>query len=253
MIYFLAPFYNEEEFLTKFIKDLDQTAKKLFKNKYKIILVNDGSLDDSLKIIKDFKNNSHLKVISYKPNRGVDHAFKTGFKEIFKTAKKDDLIVTLESDNTGDLKILSGMIKKLNNGADIVLASCHAKGGGVYGTGFLRQLTSKIANLLMYIIFPIKGVKDYTSGYRSYRVEIIKQAREFYKGDFISEKGFTCMVDILLKLRRFDPLCTEVPMILRYDQKIGKSKMNVPLTIAQSLNLIGRYVKKSVMETLFGE
>ena len=57
------------------------------------------------------------------------------------------------------------------------------------------------------------------------------------------------MVDILLKLRRFDPLYGEVPMILRYDQKVGKSKMNVASTIKETLLLIGRYktnvIKKS--------
>ena len=69
------------------------------------------------------------------------------------------------------------------------------------------------------------------------------------KHEFLSEKGFSCMVDILLKLRRFDPLYGEVPMILRYDQKVGKSKMNVASTIKETLLLIGRYktnvIKKS--------
>ena len=46
------------------------------------------------------------------------------------------------------------------------------------------------------------------------------------------------MVDILLKLRRLDPICTEVPMILRYDLKKGKSKMNVGRTVAETLKLI---------------
>jgi hypothetical protein len=61
------------------------------------------------------------------------------------------------------------------------------------------------------------------------------------------------MVDILLKLRRFDPLCTEVPMILRYDQKMGKSKMDVPQTVKESLILIGKYIKQSLQTAFSGE
>jgi dolichol-phosphate mannosyltransferase len=59
-----------------------------------------------------------------------------------------------------------------------------------------------------------------------------------YKDKFISERGFSCMVDILLKLRRLDPICTEVPMILRYDLKKGKSKMDVWKTVRDTLELI---------------
>ena len=59
-----------------------------------------------------------------------------------------------------------------------------------------------------------------------------------YKEKFISEKGFSCMVDILLKLRRLDPICAEVPMILRYDLKKGKSKMDIGKTIVETLKLI---------------
>ena len=50
------------------------------------------------------------------------------------------------------------------------------------------------------------------------------------------------MVDILLKLREFDPIVIEVPMILRYDLKPGKSKMNVGNTIMETLTLVVKYL-----------
>src|SRR3989344_7105155 len=112
MIYFLSPFYNEEEFLDKFIKDLGRAAEKISPKNYKIILVNDGSQDKSLNIVQSLKKYYPITVISYKKNRGVDVAFKDGFKKIFKTIKQQDIIVTLESDNTSDLSILNELIKK---------------------------------------------------------------------------------------------------------------------------------------------
>ena len=48
------------------------------------------------------------------------------------------------------------------------------------------------------------------------------------------------MVDILLKLRRMDVIFREVPLILRYDQKEGSSKMRIGQTIANTLVLIAR-------------
>lgn len=231
MIYFLAPFYNEEEFLTKFLSDLTKSASEVAKNKYTIILVDDGSRDKSLQIAESFKKKFPLTIISYKPNKGVDNAFKLGFEKIFKTTKEDDLIVTLESDNTSDFGILHKMIEKSRNGADIVLASCYAKGGGIYGTGAFRQVASRMANLILYLIFPIKGVKTYSSFYRVYKAESLKKIWKAYGNNLIEQKGFACMVEILIKCSKLPVKIEEVPMILRWENRRGKSKMKIDKTV----------------------
>ena len=68
----------------------------------------------------------------------------------------------------------------------------------------------------------------------------MRQALNEYGEHFITEQGFSCMVDVLLKLRRYDPIVREVPMILRYDQKTSSSKMNVIKTVLQTLSLLFR-------------
>ena len=90
------------------------------------------------------------------------------------------------------------------------------------------------------MLFPIRGVRDYTCGYRAYRAVVIKDALSDYGDDFLNQDGFQCMVDILLKLRRRDLIFGEVPFILRYDIKEGGTKMNVRRTILQTLLLIVR-------------
>jgi len=248
MIYFLAPFYNEEEFLKKFTSNLTQSATKYFKRDFKIVLVNDGSTDDSLAIVKAFQKKHSVILISYKPNKGVDYAFETGFKKILDIAKNDDIIISLESDNTSDLAILPKMIGKINKGADVVLASCYAKGGGITGTGSFRQLTSKIANTILYIVFPIKGVKTYSSFYRAYKLKPFKKAWLAYNGDLIKEKGFACMVEMLIKLSKFPIKIEEVPMVLRWENRRGKSKMKIGKTVLG----YGLLVKELFFKEQFG-
>ena len=58
--------------------------------------------------------------------------------------------------------------------------------------------------------------------------------------DIITERGFSCMVDILLRLRDEDLVFTEVPLVLRYDKKQGDSKMRVARTVADTLKLMAR-------------
>jgi len=57
----------------------------------------------------------------------------------------------------------------------------------------------------------------------------------------IEEQGFSCTAEILLKLSKFNPIIHELPMILRYDRKIGASKMKVGKTISQTLALVRKY------------
>jgi dolichol-phosphate mannosyltransferase len=92
---------------------------------------------------------------------------------------------------------------------------------------------------------PIPGVRDYTCGFRAYRASVLGASIEHYGDRFVTEKGFSCMVDVLLKLRRLRIngariVMGEAPMVLRYDLKGGVSKMRVLRTIRQTLSLVVR-------------
>ena len=83
-------------------------------------------------------------------------------------------------------------------------------------------------------------MRDYTCGFRAYREGVLRQAVAEYGDRFVSETGFSCMADVLLKLRRYPLIVGEAPLILRYDQKGGVSKMRVARTVWQTLRLIAR-------------
>ena len=92
--------------------------------------------------------------------------------------------------------------------------------------------------MMFKTIMPIPGVRDYTCGYRAYRTNVLKETMDYYGDEFVSEAGFSCMADVLLKMRRFKFVFGEVPMLLRYDQKLGGSKMAVANTAIMSLKLL---------------
>jgi dolichol-phosphate mannosyltransferase len=75
------------------------------------------------------------------------------------------------------------------------------------------------AGKLFRVCYPIHGVRDYTCGYRAYRAGFLRRAFENDKY-FIDQPGFSCMIDILLKLDRLGAIMTEVPLVLRYDLKM---------------------------------
>jgi dolichol-phosphate mannosyltransferase len=77
----------------------------------------------------------------------------------------------------------------------------------------------------------VQGVWDYSCGYRLYSPRIVKEIKSRLPDDVVKEKSFACMVELLVKLNIVGARCTEVPIMLRYDQKLGESKMEFRKTI----------------------
>jgi dolichol-phosphate mannosyltransferase len=73
-----------------------------------------------------------------------------------------------------------------------------------------------------------------------YRGSLIKSLFAKFGDKFIEESGFSASIEILLKASLITDKITEVPMILRYDKKIGASKMKVFRTIFRYLALLAK-------------
>jgi dolichol-phosphate mannosyltransferase len=133
------------------------------------------------------------------------------------------------------------MLQLISEGYDIVIASRYQPGGRVEGLSLFRSFLSLGASWMFRIVFPIPNVRDYTCGFRAYRVSFLQHAMKEIP-NFVTERGFSCMVDVLLKMRTLRPraIMGELPMILRYDKKAGASKMRVFKTIRDTLKLLAR-------------
>ena len=239
----VLPAYNEAEALLKLLPALTSNLSEGWM-KYHIYVVDDGSSDGTPNVVKKFSG-ENITLIQDKRNRGLAETINTGFREALQESGDDDIVVTMDADNTHLPGLILRMTRLIKEGNDVVISSRYISGARVKGVPIQREILSFLSSWIFRILFPIAGVKDYTCGYRAYRAEILKNAIKKYGKEFINQKGFSCMVDILLKLRTFDPIVVEVPMILRYDQKPGKSKMDVGNTIVETMMLIGKHLGKS--------
>jgi dolichol-phosphate mannosyltransferase len=221
--------YNEERNIGTLLENISALGDEL--GVYRVIVVDDGSRDGTVGIVNSYGKRMPVSVVSHAVNQGVGAAFRTGFSAALAQAHSDDVIVTMEADNTGDLKILSEMVRRARSGDDVVLASCYAKGGQVEGTNFFRKFLSSCANLLLVVMFPIPGVRTYSSFYRAYNSDTLQRAIDAYAGKLIEQAGFVCMAEVLVKMHRLGVRISEVPMILRLGQRQGKSTMRIGRTI----------------------
>lgn len=122
-LYVVIPCYNEEEVLEETTKRLKEKLNKLIKNKKisnksKVMYVNDGSKDNTWKIIKEInKKESLFTGITLSRNRGHQNALLAGLM----TAKtRADVVISMDADLQDDINAIDEMIDKYNNGCDIV-------------------------------------------------------------------------------------------------------------------------------------
>lgn len=231
------PVYNEsgsiEELLLR-IKNIMEFRKL----KYKVVLYDDGSSDNSISVINRLKDKMPIMVLEGKRNKGLGVAMAKLIKNSIDIGSEEDIAVVMDADNTHNPEYIFKMIEKIRDGFDIVIASRYQAESRIVGVNTLRQVLSKIASLMMKMVFPIKGARDYTCGYRAYNMQILKEADRAYGDKLIEETGFACMAELLIKLSRLNILVTEVPLILRYDHKIGQSKMQIGKTIMNTLKIL---------------
>lgn len=204
-----------------------------------VIVVDDGSHDGTLDTVKSFKELEDVRVFIHAVNQGLGPTLRDGLREASAAARPGDVIVTMDADDTHHPGLIPPMLQKIREGFDVVIASRYRPDSRIVGLSVSRRLMSIGAAWIFRILHPIKGVRDYTCGFRAYRAGLIQSAFERYGEGFVDKQGFQCMVDVLLKLRRLSPrpLMVEVPFVLRYDRKGGASKMKILKTIVQTLRV----------------
>ena len=235
MVYFLIPVYDEADSIPELSSTLNQALPDERKH---FVFVNDCSKDSTLEILNKSFESHQLTVINNTVNSGPGFSFNAGLEYILSISKDDqDLIITLEGDNTSDPGILPVMHNLAKNWKfDLVLASVYSQGGGFSKTSIMRKLISFIANQLLRFIFGI-NVLTLSSFYRIYTISLIKKIKTRY-GTIISENGFICMLEILIKSIRLEGKIIEVPMVLKSDKRIGKSKMKIMKTSIRYIHFL---------------
>ncbi len=226
MIIVLLPAYNEEISFSPLIEKLTDVLNQIGTD-FKIIICNDGSIDNTSGLLEGYSLKFPIEVINHSINRGLGESSRDLFERAVSVGKDGDFIIRMDCDDTHEPKYIPAIIKKLEQGYDVVVASRFEKGGGQMGVDGYRAFISRGANLFMKVFFPISGLKEYSCGYRGYRYSKIKEAINFFGNNFIQLKGlgFTCTLEKLVKLKLIGAKFGEVAFLHRYDQKKSESKM----------------------------
>ncbi|WP_448614404.1 glycosyltransferase family 2 protein [Modestobacter sp. URMC 112] len=235
----VLPAYNEAASLPPLLERLGGLAAG-WGERMTVWVVDDGSTDGTAEIARQGSEGLDVRVVSHPVNLGLGQAVHSGLRAAIAAADDDDAVVVMDADDTHDVGLVPVLQRALQDGADLAIASRFVGGGDDSTAPPFRRLLSRGAAVLFRSALPLDGVRDFTSGYRAYRVALLRRASGHYGERLIEEQGFACMVELLLKLRHCHPVVVEVPLVLRYDRKQGASKLRLGRTVLQYLELLVR-------------
>ena len=165
-------FRNEEGNIEPLVKRIATTIEKIENWKYELIFVNDDSNDKSEQILLDLQKNYPIKLINMSRKFGIDPCVLAGFRN-----SSGDAIIYLHTDQQDPPEIIPDLIKKHEEGNEIVhTVRTKRKGEGKFRM-FLTKIAYKIINAVSDINLPVQA-GDYKLISKKALNEILKQ-KEF--------------------------------------------------------------------------
>ena len=196
----IIPVFNEANTILKILKKI----KKIKKINKEIIIINDGSTDDTKKIIEKKCKGLFNKLISYKNNRGKGYACRKGLKSV--TGK---IVIIQDADLEYDpkdyLKLLNPILKKKTN---VVYGSRVLKGGVRIRPRSFDVVVRLSANHFLTFLSNILNNHNLTDAHTCYKVfksNLIKKINLY-------EDGFNFCPEITAQFSKINERIYEVPI-----------------------------------------
>ena len=230
--------YNEQDNIEGLIKAINVVLRNSKYCNPIFIIVDDGSEDKTYDSILSLKNHYPIELVRHEVNLGFGISLRDGLNKVLNLCCTDDVVICLDADNSHRPFYILNLIRMIREGFDFVIASRYKCSSRTIGLSLFRRSISYFLSLFLRVTYPIKGVRDYTSGFRAISGRALIDYRKSFGESFIIQEGFAATLEFLLKFSKLKHSYCEIPFILRYDMKRGESKMNLIETIQSTLSVI---------------
>lgn len=210
------PFWNEDKNIERIVNNAIPVASAVA-TKWEILMVDDGSSDDTLKIAKKLaKENSHLRVISHFPNRGYGAALKQGLKHA-----KYNLIVFNDGDGQFDFSEVKKLLNKINN-VDIVIGYRKKRIDHPF-----RHVLMNLLKVWDFVFFHFY-YRDIDCGFKLFRKEAVEKISP------LKSEGAMITTEILARAKKENLKLAQVE-VSHFPRKYGNETGGNPRVIIRAI------------------
>ena len=223
----IVPLYNEEESLHPLTNEIKKALKSI-DIAFEVVFVDDGSNDNSLNILKEIcKQDKRFRYFSFRKNYGKSAALQVGFNNV-----TGDVVVTMDADLQDDPNEIPNLLRKLEEGYDLVSGWKRKR----YDP-FIKTYSSRFFNFITGVMSGIK-LHDFNCGLKAYRREV------------------TDIVKVYGELHRYIPVLADWEgfkiseiAVQHHPRRYGKTKFGISRFFKGFVDLITvifatRYVKR---------
>lgn len=221
----IIPCYNEGGKLKDNVVKIQEYLKSKMIIDYEIIIVNDGSKDNTNEICLELENlNNDIRYCTYEKNRGKGGAVKEGIKNSY-----GKWIVFMDADLSTDLKSIEDVINNRDE-YDVIIGSRRNKDTVlVKKQNIIRRITGKSCSILTNMIIPLK-ISDTQCGFKAFEGNF---AREMIKKQTLN--GFAFDVEYLYISKLNNKNILEIPVDWENDDDSKVSLLNSSIVFFKDL------------------
>ncbi|ABA20402.1 Glycosyl transferase, family 2 [Trichormus variabilis ATCC 29413] len=170
----IIPTYKERDNIENVVKILSQTLDEFIPGDYELIVVDDDSPDMTWEVAHSLTEEyPQLRVMRRQQERGLSSAVVRGWQ-----VARGSVLGVIDGDLQHPPEVLTQLLTKITQGADLALASRHVDGGGVSSWSVVRRFLSRGAQVLGLMLLPgvLGRVSDPMSGYFMVRRSSVARA-----------------------------------------------------------------------------
>ena len=218
-ILLIIPAYNEEENILNTINNIKQCS-----NEIEYVVVNDGSTDNTLKILQE-NNINHINLVH---NLGIGGAVQSGYKYAY--ANNYDIAIQFDGDGQHDANFIQTICEPvIANQADICIGSRYLdKTTSEFKSTIMRRFGKNIISAMIKLFWH-KKITDPTSGFRAANKTVIEIFAKDYPSDYPEPESIVTLLRSGLKV-------VEKPVNMK-ERKGGKSFVSPGTSIIYMLKV----------------
>ncbi|MEK7102802.1 MAG: dolichyl-phosphate beta-glucosyltransferase [Patescibacteria group bacterium] len=207
----IIPAYNEESTIQSTVIAVADYLRAFVPDS-EIIVVDDGSTDETKSIIRSLSLEIPLGSIVHITNKGKGAAVHTGMK-----AAKGERILFVDADMSTDIKQYDALARALDDDADIAIGSRYLRESHIaVQQPWFRVMIGRIANSIIRLVF-LPGIYDTQCGFKAFKREAALALADLQTMD-----GWSFDMELLVLARRLGYRIIEIPIVWQNSNRVSR-------------------------------
>ncbi|MCC6749641.1 MAG: polyprenol monophosphomannose synthase [Deltaproteobacteria bacterium] len=213
-ILIIVPTYNERDNLGPITAQILEQLPEAH-----LLVVDDNSPDGTGELADELARADGRVHVLHRPGKqGLGRAYLAGFR--WGLERSYEYLVEMDADFSHDPRYLPQLVARARAGADLVLGSRYAAGGGTENWGLVRQMISRGGSLYARTVLGVR-VRDLTGGFKCFRRRVL----ETLDLEGVRSEGYAFQIEMTYRALKQGFRVEELPIVF-VDRRVGQSKMS---------------------------